>query len=254
MTALKRKCTADKVALSSAFDVDHTLFLDMQLQVRKAICAENVQRSRDTIQWTHKHDEKLHIVMNAISDRAPYVEGSRNKHWWRQVEAGMCSAMQHTITIRTLKHRAKLLDARGVQRTSVGFFESSARGEAAYDGVKAAERAHDEAKAVENVTNLRVTQRLQILATCIDKLDSTMRREIQQYRQLIRSCRDNYIQRLKNTRDTEAMDERVAATTAVDEHTAAMAARASTQEALRAAREHATAQRANTCGMMIPRD
>jgi len=50
------------------------------------------------------------------------------------------------------------------------------------------------------------------------------------------------------------MDERVAASTALDEHTAAMAARASTKEALRAAREHAAAQRANTCGKMIPRD
>jgi len=50
------------------------------------------------------------------------------------------------------------------------------------------------------------------------------------------------------------MDEHVAASTAVDEHTAGMAARASTQEALRAAREHAAAQRANTCGKMIPRD
>jgi len=71
---------------------------------------------------------------------------------------------------------------------------------------------------------------------------------------LIRSCRDNYIKRLEITQDTEAMDERVAASTAVDEHTAAMAARASTKEALRAAREHAAAQRANTCGKMIPRD
>ena len=59
--------------------------------------------------------------MNAISDKDPYVEGSQNKHWWRQVEAGMCSAMQHTISIRTLKHRANLLDARGVQQTSIGF-------------------------------------------------------------------------------------------------------------------------------------
>ena len=141
-----------------------------------------------------------------------------------------------------------------MQRTLIGFLESSTRGEAAYDGVKAAERAHDEAKAEETVTNLRATQRLEILATCIDKLDSTTRREIQQYKQLIWSCRDNYIQRLKNTRDTEALDERVAATTAVDEHTTAIAVRASTQEALRAAREHATAQRAKTCGMMNPRD
>jgi len=126
-----RRCAANKVALSSAFHVDLTQFLDMQKKVRKEICAETVQRSRDTIQWTRKHDEQLHIVTNAISDRDPYVEGSRNKHWWRQVEAGMCSAMQHTISIRTLKHRAELLDARGVQQTSIGFFESSARGEAA---------------------------------------------------------------------------------------------------------------------------
>jgi len=124
--------------------------------------------------WTHKHSEQLHIVMNDISDRDPYVEGSRNKHWWHQVEAGVCSAMQHTISIRTLKHRAKLLDVRGVQQMLMGFFESSARGEAAYDSVKAAERAHDdsEAKAVENVANLRTTGQLQTLATCIDKLDS----------------------------------------------------------------------------------
>ena len=42
MTALKRRCAADKVALSSAFHVDHTQFLDMQKQVRKEISAENV--------------------------------------------------------------------------------------------------------------------------------------------------------------------------------------------------------------------
>ena len=131
------------------------------------------------------------IALSYICDRDPFVEGSRNKHWWLQVEAGMCSAMQQKITIMTLKHRAKMLDARGVQRTSIGFFESSARGEAAYDGVKAAQRAHDGAKAAENVANLRATQQLQILATYIDKLDSTMRQERQQYNQLIRSCRDN---------------------------------------------------------------
>jgi len=148
---------------------------------------ENVQQSRDSIQWTHKHDKQLHIVMNAISDRDPYVEGSRNEHWWRQVEAGMCSAMQNTISIRNLKHRAKLLDARGVQQTSIGFFESSARGKAAYDSVKAAERAHDKAKAIENVVDLWVTGWLQILATCIDKLDITLRLEREQYEQLMRN-------------------------------------------------------------------
>ena len=134
-----------------------------------------------------KNDKQIHIVMNAICDRDPFVEGSRNKHWWRQVEAGMCSAMQQKITIRTLKHRAKMLDARGVQRTSIGFFESSARGEAAYDGIKAAQRAHDEAKAAENVANLR-TQQLQMLATYIDKLDSTMQRERQHYKHRSRAA------------------------------------------------------------------
>jgi len=62
------------------------------------------------------------------------------------------------------------------------------------------------------------------------------------------------MKRIKNIQDTGATDERAAATTAVEEHTAAMAARASTQEALRVAREYAIAQRANTCGMIIPRD
>jgi len=81
-----------------------------------------------------------------------------------------------------------------------------------------------------------------------------MQRERQQYKQLIWSCRDNYIRQLEMTRDTAGVDERVAASTAVDEHTAAMAARASTQEALRAAQEHDAAQRAITCGKMIARD
>jgi len=192
--------------------------------------------------------------MNAISDRDPYVEGSQNKHWWHQVEAGMCSAMQHTISTKTLKHWAKLLDTRGVHWTLIGFFKLSARGKAAYDGVEAAERAHDEAKVTENVANLRVTGRLQILATSIEKLDSTLRLERQQYEQSMLNCQDNYMKRIKNIQVTGATDERVAATTAVDEHTTVMVASASTQEALRVAREHAIAQRANTCGMIIPSD
>ena len=77
-----------------------------------------------------------------------------------------------------------------------------------------AERAHDEAK-VENVANLRATGRLQILATCIDKLDSTLRIERQQYKQLIRSCRDNYSKHIENIQDTGATDEHAAATTAM---------------------------------------
>ena len=166
----------------------------------------------------------------------------------------MCSVMQHTISISTLKHQAKLLDVRGVQQTSIGFFELSARGETAYDGVKAAERAHDKDKTLENVADLRVTGRLQILATCIDKLDSTLRLERQQYKQSMRNVLDNYMKRIKNIRVTGATDEHVAATTAVDKHTAAMASSASTQETLRVVRELAIAQRANTCGMLIARD
>ena len=46
----------------------------------------------------------------------------------------------------------------------------------------------------------------------------------------------------------------MAASKAVDEHKEAMAARADTQEALRAAQEIAAAQRAKTCGKMILRD
>jgi len=62
------------------------------------------------------------------------------------------------------------------------------------------------------------------------------------------------MKRIKNIQDAGATDERAAAATAVDEHTAAVAARASTQEALRVAREYAIDQRANSCGMIIPRD
>jgi len=93
-----------------------------------------------------------------------------------------------------------------------------------------------------------------LLASCIDKLDSTLRLERQEYEQSMRNCRDDYMKRIKNIQVTGATDERVAATTTVDEHTAEMVASASTQEALRVAREHAIAQRANTCGMIIPSD
>jgi len=99
--------------------------------------------------------------------------------------------------------------------TSIGFFESGAQGEAAYDSVKAAERAHDKAKTTENVANLRTTWRLQILATCIDKLDSILRLERQQYEQSMRNCWDNYMKRIKNFWVTGATDTRVAATTVV---------------------------------------
>ena len=54
-------------------------------------------RTRDAVRWSSKHDEQLDIVMKAISDRDPYVEGSRNKNWWRQVAAGMSSAMKHEL-------------------------------------------------------------------------------------------------------------------------------------------------------------
>ena len=62
------------------------------------------------------------------------------------------------------------------------------------------------------------------------------------------------LKRIKNILVAGATDERVAATTAVDEHTAAMADSTSSLEALRAAREHFTAQRTNTGGMLIARE
>jgi len=62
------------------------------------------------------------------------------------------------------------------------------------------------------------------------------------------------MKRIKNVQDAGATDECAAATTAVDEHKAAVAARTSTQEALRVSREYAIDQRANNCGMIIPRD
>ena len=109
--------------------------------------------------------------MKAISERDPYVEGSRNKHWWRQVTAHMSSAMKHEITIRTLKRRAKMLDGRGVHRTSIGFFESGAVATTAHDGVKAAERAYDEARAGETAAYHRVWARLLAFQARIEKMD-----------------------------------------------------------------------------------
>ena len=91
MHALKRKCATGTVDMAELFGADATDFSDMQKQARRDIAAENELRTRDAIQWSSKHNEQLDIVMKAISDRDPYVEGSRNKHWWRQVAAGMSS-------------------------------------------------------------------------------------------------------------------------------------------------------------------
>jgi len=76
--------------------------------------------------------------------------------------------------IRTLKRRARLLDARGVKRTLIEVFESFAVGTAAHDGVKAAERAYDEARAVENAAYQRVSGQLQALQTRIEKMVSAI--------------------------------------------------------------------------------
>ena len=42
MSALKRRCVAEKVALASAFHVDPTQFLDMQKQVLTRTSRQNV--------------------------------------------------------------------------------------------------------------------------------------------------------------------------------------------------------------------
>ena len=110
MHALKRKCAAGTVDMAQLFGTDATDFRDMQQQARRDIATENELRSRETIQWTTQHDKQLDIVMKDITERDLYVEGSRNKHWWRQIAANMSSAMKHPITISTLKRHAKLLD------------------------------------------------------------------------------------------------------------------------------------------------
>jgi len=79
--------------------------------------------------------------------------------------------MKHEITIRTLKRRAKMLDGRGVHRTSIGFFESGAVATTAHDGVKAAERAYDEARAGETAAYHRVWARLLAFQARIEKMD-----------------------------------------------------------------------------------
>ena len=160
MHALKRKCAAGTVDKAELFGADATDFRDMQQQARRDMATENELRSRKAIRWSSKHDDQLDIVMKAISERDPYVEGSCNKHWCRKVATHMSSAMKHEITIRTLKRRAKMLDGRGAHRTSIGFFDSDAVATTAHDGVKAAERAYDEARAGETAAYHRVSGRL----------------------------------------------------------------------------------------------
>ena len=89
--------------------------------------------------------------------------------------------MKHEITIRTLKRHAKMLDGRGAQRTSIGFFESDAVATTAHDGVKAAERAYDEARAGETAAYHRVSGRLLAFQARIEKMDIAIRIEQKQY-------------------------------------------------------------------------
>jgi len=204
----------------------------MQQQARRDIATENELRSREAIQWSSKHDEQLDIVMKAISERDPYVEGSRNKHWWRQVAASMSSAMKHEITIRTLKRRVKMLDGRGVQRTSIGFFESQAVATTAHDGVKAAERAYDEARAGETAAYQRVSGRLLAFQTRIEKMDSAIRVEQKQFELQIARNTD----RIKKIR-ASATSEQAAVVAGMEDHITAMALRDSTRDELNVARE-----------------
>ena len=180
MHALKRKCAAGTVDMAQLFGTDATDFRDMQQQARRDIATENELRSRETIQWTTQHDKQLDIVMKDITERDLYVEGSRNKHWWRQIAANMSSAMKHPITISTLKRHAKLLDGRGTQRTSIGFFESDAVATTAHDDVKAAERAYDAARSGETAAHHRATGRLMAFQARIQKIDIAIQNEHEQ--------------------------------------------------------------------------
>jgi len=218
--------------MAELFGTDATDFCDMQQQARRDIATENELRSREAIQWSSKHDEQLDIVMKAISERDLYVEGSRNKHWWRQVATSMSSAMKHEITIRTLKRCAKMLDGRGVQRTLIGFFESQAEATYAHDGVKAAERAYDEARAGETATYQRVSGRLLAWQTRIEKMDSAIQIEQKQFELQIARNTD----RIKKIW-ASATSEQAAVVVGMEDHITAMALRDSTRDELNVARE-----------------
>jgi len=206
MHALKRKCTTGIVNMAELIGADATDFGDMQKQARRDIAVENELRTRDAIQCSSKHDEQLDIVMKAI----PYVEGLRN----------------------TLKRHAKLLDGRGVQRTSIGFFELIAVGTTAHDGVKAAQRAYNETRAGENAAYQQVSGRLLALQTRIEKRDSAIRIQQKQFELQITTYRDH----IKKIRES-AMNEQAAVVAVMEDHNATMAMCDSTRDALNVARE-----------------
>jgi len=62
---------------------------------------------------------------------------------------------------------------------------SIAAGTAAHDGVKAAERAYDEARAVANAADQRVSGWLQALHTRIERMDSAIQIQHKQFEQQI---------------------------------------------------------------------
>ena len=170
--------------------------------------------------------------MKAISERDPYVEGSCNKHWCRKVATHMSSAMKHEITIRTLKRRAKMLDGRGAHRTSIGFFDSDAVATTAHDGVKAAERAYDEARAGETAAYHRVSGRLLAFQARIEKMDIAIRIEQKQF--ALQTARNT--ERIQKIR-ASAASEQAAVVAGMEDHITAMVLRDSTRDELNVARE-----------------
>ena len=188
-------------------------------------------RARDAVRWTTRHDEQLVLVINAIFDEEPYVEGSCNKEWWRQDAAGMCSVMQHEVTIRRVKQHAKVIDVRGVRRHKIGLNTRCARNAEAWEcnDVTAAKHAYDEAVAMENAVGQRMAGRMDALAQSTENVRTA--------RQQLQMCVAGYSERVGQVTSSVANDkaDMMAAKTRQEAPTA-MRERA--QETLRLAQTH----------------
>ena len=156
--------------------------------------------------------------------------------------------MKHPITIRTLKRHAKLLVGRGAPRTLIGFFESDAVATTAHDGVKAAERAYDEARAGETAAHLRATGGLLAFQARLQQIDIAMENEYQQIA-LQHALITARIQKIQ----ASASKEQAAAVAGMRDHITAMGLRDSTRDELNVAREqyHQIRRHDDTSGVSV---
>jgi len=169
MRALKRRCKAQHVPISTVFGVSPEDFEEIQKVARRDIGVANTLLCR-TNAWTTEHDTHLHAVMDSITTREPMV-GEQNYHnWWRQVAADMSSRMKRVFTVKKVRRRSKLLGQRRIQR---GFHATGT--EHQHEGSSAAAgpscqlaRAERECAAAETVRAAALKKTIQLAANSAD--------------------------------------------------------------------------------------